>query len=411
MSKMGLLFIPFGLELHKICLLENQISCLTQQLILNKLYPQQTKKLDFTKADMDNQFSQSTQGDTAQIEKINLTEIIEDMFLVLTPKEKEVIIKRFSLDNKPKQTLEKIGQSFSVTRERIRQIEKIALGKLRRTVDNSKLSLINKIAKEVLDTHGGLLIETRLVSEVLNRIASSQSVDANIIKLALNINPDLVKMDKTNVFKPFWRLKSIALDTVKNVITKGISTLNKRNDVMSDSDIAAELKPLLKDQSVEPAVILSALEVDKRVKRVKEGFGLMSWRHINPRSIRDKAYIVLKKSTSPLHFVDIANKIAESGFDKKVVTTQAVHNELIRYDQFVLVGRGLYALKEWGFKKGTVADVIQDLLRKKSPMTKQEIIEGVLKQRQVKKGTISLNLQKNPNFVRVGRAVYKLASK
>lgn len=365
MSKMGLLFIPFGLELHKICLLENQISCLTQQLILNKLYPQQTKKLDFTKADMDNQFSQSTQGDTAQIEKINLTEIIEDMFLVLTPKEKEVIIKRFSLDNKPKQTLEKIGQSFSVTRERIRQIEKIALGKLRRTVDNSKLSLINKIAKEVLDTHGGLLIETRLVSEVLNRIASSQSVDANIIKLALNINPDLVKMDKTNVFKPFWRLKSIALDTVKNVITKGISTLNKRNDVMSDSDIAAELKPLLKDQSVEPAVILSALEVDKRVKRVKEGFGLMSWRHINPRSIRDKAYIVLKKSTSPLHFVDIANKIAESGFDKKVVTTQAVHNELIRYDQFVLVGRGLYALKEWGFKKGTVADVIQDLLRKK----------------------------------------------
>lgn len=358
---------------------------------------------------MDNQFSQSGQSDTAQIEKINLTEIIEDMFLVLTPKEKEVIIKRFSLDNKPKQTLEKIGQAFSVTRERIRQIEKIALGKLRRTVDNSKLSLINKIAKEVLEARGGLLVEKKLVSEILNRIASSQTVDANIIKLALNINPDLVKMDKTNVFQPFWRLKSIALDTVKNIVSKGISVLNKKNDVMPDSDIVAELKPLVKDQSVEPELILSALEVDKRIKRVKEGYGLMSWRHINPRSIRDKAYIVLKKSTNPLHFVDIANKIAESGFDKKVVTTQAVHNELIRYDQFVLVGRGLYALKEWGFKKGTVADVIEDLLRKKSPMTKQEIIEGVLKQRQVKKGTISLNLQKNPNFVRVGRAVYKLA--
>jgi len=135
----------------------------------------------------------------------------------------------------------------------------------------------------------------------------------------------------------------------------------------------------------------------------------MIWRHINPRSIRDKAYIVLKKHTSPLHFVEIANKIAESGFDKKVVTTQAVHNELIRYDQFVLVGRGLYALKEWGYKKGTVADVIEDLLKKKTPMTKQEIIQGVLKQRQVKKGTISLNLQKNPKFVRVGRAVYRLS--
>ena len=118
--------------------------------------------------------------------------------------------------------------------------------------------------------------------------------------------------------------------------------------------------------------------------------------------------IVLKKTGSPLHFVEIANKIAGAGFDKKVVTTQAVHNELIRYDQFVLVGRGLYALKEWGYKKGTVADVIEGLLRKKNPMTKQEIIQGVLKQRQVKKGTISLNLQKNPQFVRVGRAVYQL---
>ena len=101
----------------------------------------------------------------------------------------------------------------------------------------------------------------------------------------------------------------------------------------------------------------------------------------------------------------------EAGFDKKIVTTQAVHNELIRYDQFVLVGRGLYTLKEFGFEKGTVADVIESLLRNKSPMTKQEIIEGVLKQRQVKKGTISLNLQKNPQFIRVGRAVYKLSSK
>jgi len=341
--------------------------------------------------------------------KVNLSEIIEDMFLVLTTKEKEVIIKRFSLDNKPKQTLEKIGQAFSVTRERIRQIEKIALGKLRRTVETSKLNTVNTIAKQILSKNGGLLMEEKLVSEILNQILSSQQVDANIIKLALNINPDIVKMEKTNLFKPFWRLTSINLDTVKTIIENGISILNKKGDVMTDENISASIAGIIdKNTNIDKSLILSALEVDKRIKRVKEGFGLVSWRHINPRSIRDKAYIVLKKSNTPLHFVEIANRIANSGFDKKVVTTQAVHNELIRYDQFVLVGRGLYALKEWGYKKGTVAEVIEDLLRKKSPMTKQEIIAGVLKQRQVKKGTISLNLQKNPKFVRVGRAVYKL---
>lgn len=360
---------------------------------------------------MDTSNTTQNQGSTtsAQNIKVNLSEIIEDMFMVLTTKEKEVIIKRFSLDNKPKQTLEKIGQAFSVTRERIRQIEKIALSKLRRTVDTSKLNLINKLARESLENCGGLLMEDKLVSEILNRILSGQQVDANIIKLALNINPDIVKMEKTNLFKPFWRLTTITIDQVKTLIETGISILNKKGDVITDELIISGVSENLdKNKKVEGALILSSLEVDKRVKRIKEGYGLVSWRHINPRSIRDKAYIVLKKSTNPLHFVDIANRIAESGFDKKVVTTQAVHNELIRYEQFVLVGRGLYALKEWGYKKGTVADVIEDLLRKRSPMTKQEIITGVLKQRQVKKGTISLNLQKNPNFVRVGRAVYKL---
>lgn len=365
---------------------------------------------------MDSQNQQTlfqTQSATASkpVTKLNLTEIIEDMFLVLTSKEKEVIIKRFSLDNQPKQTLEKIGKFFSVTRERIRQIEKIALGKLRRTAVNTRLSLINKLAREILEKSGGVLLEEKLTAEILNNIGSDEKVDAAIIKLALNINPEIVKNDKTNVFKPFWRFQSISLDDVKMAVETGMEILHKKGDVVDEGKLTAEVteKMSLRGKKYSSEMVLSAIEVDKRVKRLKEGgFGLLIWRHINPRSIRDKAYIVLKKIGDPLHFVDIANKIAETGFDKKVVTTQAVHNELIRYEQFVLVGRGLYALKEWGYKKGTVADVIEDLLRKKNPLTKQEIMQGVLKQRQVKNGTISLNLQKNPQFVRVGRAVYQL---
>ncbi len=343
-------------------------------------------------------------------EKVNLTAVIEDLFMVLTTKEKDVIVKRFCLDNKPKQTLEKIGQAFSVTRERVRQIEKIALGKLRRTVETTKLSGINKTAKDILKANGGILLESKLVAELISKIGSTQEVEAHIVKLALNINADLVKFEKTNVYKPFWKMNTISFDDIKSVITTGIGVLNKKGDTYNDEELVKEVQQVFAEngKQVEANFVLSAMEVDKRVKRVGEGFGLTSWRHINPRSIRDKAYIVLKKSSEPLHFVEIANMIASSGFDKKVVTTQAVHNELIRYDQFVLVGRGLYALREWGFKKGTVADVIEGLLKKKSPLTKQEIIAGVLKQRKVKKGTISLNLQKNPQFVRVGRAVYAL---
>lgn len=343
-------------------------------------------------------------------QKIHLTKILEDIFLVLNTKEKEVIISRFSLNNEPRQTLEKIGQKFSVTRERIRQIEKIALGKLRRTLENTKLSEVTRIAKELLEIYGGLCIEDKLVSEILQRIYSTAPVDAHIVKLALSICPDIVYGEKNGVFHPFWKTKILDEEMLTIVGNAAYSALLKKKEVIAISALTTEASDEIrgKDKKVSLGMIASLINIDVRFKNVKEGVGLMSWRHINPKSIRDKAYIVLKREGKPLHFVEIANKITESGFDKKIVTTQAVHNELIRDEHFVLVGRGLYALKEWGYKKGTVSEVIEDLLRKKSPLTKQEIIAGVLKQRHVKKGTISLNLQKNDHFVRIGRAVYAL---
>lgn len=352
----------------------------------------------------------NTSSDSDSQLKLDLAQILEDIFLVLTPKEKEVIIKRFSLNNEPRQTLEKIGQSFSVTRERIRQIEKIAIGKLRRTLENTKLAEVTKLAKELLLAHGGLCLEDALISEMLQKLPSSSEVDGHIVRLALSISSEFTADEKNGLLKPYWRLKTIKDEDVAATAETAFQLLSKEKDVISTAELSSRTEKVLleKGGKTDPQTVASLLAVDMRFKKIKESVGLMTWRHINPKSIRDKAYIVLKRGGSPLHFVEIANKITESAFDKKVVTTQAVHNELIRDEHFVLVGRGLYGLKEWGYKKGTVADVIEDLLRKKSPLTKQEIIAGVLKQRHVKKGTISLNLQKNPQFVRVGRAVYSL---
>jgi len=146
--------------------------------------------------------------------KLNLSEIIEDIFLILTNKEKDVIVQRFSLDNKPRRTLESIGQHFSVTRERVRQIEKIALNKLRRTVQTTRLNSINEVANKIIEENGGVILERKLVSEILNNIGSTNDVDAHIIKLALNINQTIDKSEKTNLTHPFWRLKGLDLSFI-----------------------------------------------------------------------------------------------------------------------------------------------------------------------------------------------------
>ena len=345
-----------------------------------------------------------------QQENFNLKEVIEDMFLVLTEKEKDVIIKRFSLNNKPRQTLDKIGKHYSVTRERIRQIENIALNKLRRTVSNTKLRLINRLAKDFIVQDGGVMLEAEIINKILQNIYTSSQVDGKIIVLSLNCDVELKKSPRTNTTEAFWMLKEINPGDVRKITEAGLSVLKKHGDIMTEDQIISAVQnlSLFKNKTIANKLIISCLKTDKRARMVEGKWGLMEWRHVNPRSIRDKAEIVLDKAKKPLHFVEIANRISEIGFDKKVVTVQAVHNELIRYDQFVLVGRGLYALSKWGYEPGTVADVIEKLLEKNGPMSKKQIVEEVLNQRNVKIGTISLNLQKNPHFIRVGRAVYDL---
>jgi DNA-directed RNA polymerase delta subunit len=339
---------------------------------------------------------------------INLQSLLDDLFMVLTEKEAMVIRRRFALQGQPKQTLEKIGKHFKVTRERIRQIEGIALSKLRRTVRTTKLNEVNELAKSILRVNGGLMREDDLISQVLKRMPNSTELDGAVLRLSYSIDSEMNSSGHSGTFVPFWRLESLAMEDVSLIVDHMVKILKKRKTCMKKEELISAVQGLnlFKDRIPSKELISSSLTIDERLREIDDGWGLTEWRFVRPRSIRDKVEIILRKSGTPLHFMEIANRIREARFDHKNVTVQAVHNELIRYPQFVLVGRGLYALREWGYEPGTVADVIEAILVEKGPLSKKEIIAEVAKQRTVKVGTISLNLQKMPYFVRVGRAVY-----
>ncbi len=354
----------------------------------------------------------SSSSSTAIVSKsqlsLNLQELLNDLFLVLTQKETEVIKRRFAIAGYSKQTLEKIGKHFNVTRERIRQIESIALSKLRRTVRTTRLNEVNDMAKGILKAHGGVMLSSELISAVLKRLPGSSGVDGAILKLSFSIDSDMASDASNQTFKSFWRLSTVSLEDVTTIVDVAVKLLNKRHACLKSQELVSSIQsmPVFEGRMPSQELVLSCLSIDERLREISEGWGLTEWRWVRPRSIRDKVEIILKKVGHPLHFMEIANRIKEAGFDHKNVTIQAVHNELIRYPQFVLVGRGLYALREWGYEPGTVADVIENILKKKGALSKKQIIEEVGKQRTVKVGTISLNLQKMPYFVRVGRAVY-----
>ena len=163
------------------------------------------------------------------------------------------------------------------------------------------------------------------------------------------------------------------------------------------------LKELANFASQNTLTLESCLDVSKKIQKNSEGvFGLKDWPEINPRGVKDRAYLLFKKTQEPLHFTRVAHMLEGS-------LVQTVHNELIRDPRFVLVGRGTYALKEWGYEPGQVKEVIAKILQAgKKPLTKEEILNQVLKQRMVKENTVFLNLNNKKYFSRTKQGKYQI---
>jgi len=94
-----------------------------------------------------------------------------------------------------------------------------------------------------------------------------------------------------------------------------------------------------------------------------------------------------------MHFREIA-ELTGDRFGKRI-NVATMHNELIKDERFDLVGRGKYALSEWGFYGGTVAELVSEILKKKKSMTEDELIKAVLERKMVKESTIKINQLKN----------------
>ncbi len=304
-------------------------------------------------------------------------------------RQKEIVVRRFGLlGNKKCETLDSIGKSHNITRERVRQIEKEALSCLESKVSKKIFSHI----EEVLFSFGGAKREDLFVSYL------GKGKFDNEIFFFLVLNKNLKKvLEKENTYS-LWALKKKSLGEVEKTIKETFEFLKKKEKPLFIEEIYNEMNP----KNMTLPVFLSHIEISKKIQKSYEGkFGLSSWVEINPKGVKDRAYLVLKNTGKPLHFNEIASLIKSSAFfSSPGIHVATVHNELIKNSKFVLVGRGLYALREWGYEPGVVKDIIsQVLLTSENPLTREEILKRVLEKRIVKKHTVFLNLQ-NKKFLR-----------
>lgn len=365
--------------------------------------------------------------------RLNLVKVIDFLLKQLNERERNILLKRYGLKTSKKHTLEQIGKSYSITRERVRQIEKNSINKLKSldgaTRQKSRFDEVNELITNLIADNGGVIEENHLVEKIqkMHQKINEEILGRIILFIMHHLIDEVHHLKASEKRHTSWKLHHVNEGIVEGVVDTIIDLISDHNEPLTDKELIAQFEEspffvanseqimdlcdLNKDGELTlHEIFLSYLRITKKVrKNIFEKWGLTSWKNVQPKKINDKAYLVLKKHGKPLHFSEITNLINKAGFDNKVACPATVHNELILNDQYVLVGRGIYALKEWGYKEGTVVDVIYNILEKAGgPMKKDEIVDEVLKTRMVKKSTIYLSLLNKTKFKKVGLHEYTI---
>lgn len=319
-------------------------------------------------------------------------------------REREIIARRFGIYDR-RETLEQIGELLGITRERVRQLEKSVLIRLRLEAERGQLAALKEAESEIKDKLDEIGKVARVSDLTEKLVGSNNKQDQSRIAFFAALAPSLTLIAENDDFH-----QSIAITSVhdhKNVekqVKQIISAIKELGEPHSAKKISEHIK------HDDPNHVSALSSTSKHLATLNGVWGLIKWPTVNPKNIRDKIYVILKEHGKHMHFSEISEAIKKSDFKRKNVTTQAIHNELIKDKRFVLIGRGIYALKEWGYTRGTVSDIIAEVLREADePLHRDEIVKRVLKSRYVKETTILLNLQGKKQFKRTAKATYSLA--
>ena len=391
-----------------------------------------------------------TQKHAENIRGFDPTSMLHRLLEKLTDREREVVRSRFGLVGSADiQTLEEIGGRLKVTRERVRQITKSSIHRLKDLGSkDEEVARFTRVVEHFLQSYGGALEEEYFIEQLLDFAhilpadARWQSASRTLRFLLDYVLSDVVERQEADeVLRARYALHGAAQPLLRQTAQALLGIINGEQKPLESGQfvrrfvatsfnqehyqaIIAEPVHIARDfygndptdaqptTEEESRVVLAYATITTAIaKNIFAEWGRVDWATIRPRRMNDKIYLVLYRAHEPLHFTDIAARINDAHFDKKIARPPSVHNELILDKRFVLVGRGLYALKEWGYQPGTVADVVAELLRGSEGQRREEIVSQLLKKRFVKKQTIHLALMNKERFEKLDDGRYRLAQK
>jgi len=334
-------------------------------------------------------------------------QITKTLLEVLPDRARDVLEKRYGLSKDGDTfTLESIGQSYGITRERVRQIENYGIQSIQKSeVYKKHYDLFIEIQKLIDELGGGVIAEHVLLDELTN-----DPLTRNHLYFLLVVGDPFYKSKENPNYSHRWYTESKMMESIEAAL-RNVHKGLRRDELVSEAEIMSRFRAELTELATEhnEEVLMRWLKMSKKIGRNPLGdWGPADSPNIRIKGIRDYAYLAVKRHGSPMHFREVAEAIDELfGHRAHVATT---HNELIKDGRFVLVGRGLYALTEWGYTAGVVKDVLREILTSEGPLSREEIIDKVRKERYVKDNTILVNLQDTNFFKKLANGTYTLTA-
>ena len=329
-----------------------------------------------------------------------LSVAINNLIQDLKPRQKEILAGRFGLDDGEKKTLANLGEQYDITRERVRQIEEEALKIARQRLNQEKaIGEISGVIINYLRALGGLRKDDLFVQEIKSLLKDRNLHHWHLRFLSETSSLPLYYPADSD-FHNFWYLDEKTILLANRFISRLEKLISdKKEDLIFYKKFNDYFAKAAKIYNLPEPIGLNYLLISQRFGTNPFGdWGLNDWEEINPKTVREKAYLVLKKQDGPLHFRSIADTINEANFEGRPAHPQTVHNELIKDPRFILVGRGTYGLKERGFIPGTAREITSQILKKEGPLSPKKIIELISKQRLLKENTVIINLHDKKYF-------------
>jgi hypothetical protein len=334
------------------------------------------------------------------------TKIIPTALNGLTPRQRDVLVSRFGLEKGDGETLAKIGDRLDITRERVRQIENsaIELAKANITGNPEIIGLLQNVKKHIAANGGVMKREdaVKFASSLTSELTANRLDFLSEASGAFTLNPE------NDEYHAFYFATEKDLKAAFAFVNSWVKQLRARKQKVLSESYETQLASYVKSESAERKIADTYLGISKLIAVNPYGdMGLQEWPEINPATIRDKIYLILKKRGEAVHFEDIARYINEAKFDSHKALVATVHNELIKDERFSLVGRGIYGLKEHGYDQGTAREAIANILRK-NQLTAEEVVAKVSEKHFFRENTILINLQNRNFFERLSNGEYRV---